>query len=205
MEEFERAPGCLCNVLAVLGDGEEAMQATCRAAIELAESSNARLTLVRTCEPGRSYVWIAPFAVGAAYLPPEVESPDEAARQLACFAEQVPSSIPVTTMVLTSDSQACLLKLLHERHFGAIVAEAALLSRWRRLRRQLRDAQLQMVLIRGECADQDGGSNPRQFSSTGLTKDGAVDAEQVPKGRGRGHAGLRPWSARRLAGAGSKH
>jgi hypothetical protein len=205
MEEFVRTPGCICNVLAVLGDGEDSMRATCRAAIEIAESSNARLTLVRTCEPGRSYVWIAPFAVGAAYLPPEVESPDQAARELAQFVDLVPESIPVTTLVLTSDSQACLLKLLHERHFGVVVTDASLMHRWRRLRRELRREQLQTVLIRGECPDQDGGSFPGQLSSKGLTKDGAVDAEQVHEGRGRSHAGLRHWGARRLAGAGSKH
>jgi hypothetical protein len=205
MREFGRTPGCICNVLAVLGDGEESMQATCHAAIELAQSSNARLTLVRTCEPGRAYVWVAPFAVGAAYLPAEVQSPEDAARELARFVDQVPDSISVTTLVLGSDSQACVLKLLGERHFGAIVADADLLSRWRRLRRELRREQLQTVLIRAECPLQDGGSIPAQLSSNGLTKDGAVDAEQVHEGRGRGHAGLRSWSARRLAGAGSRH
>jgi hypothetical protein len=192
-------------VLAVLGDGEDSMQATCRAAIDLAESTNARLTLVRTCEPGRSYVWVAPFAVGAAYLPPEVESPDEAARQLARIVEQVPNWIPVTTLVLTSDTQACLLKLLRERHFGAIVADAGLLSRWRRLRREVLREQLQTVLVGGACEDQNGGSIPGQFSSNGLTKDGAVDVDQVPEGRSRSHAGLRLWGARRLAGAGGDH
>jgi hypothetical protein len=181
------------------------MQATFRAAVALAESTNARLTLAKTCEQGRAYVWIAPFAVGAAYLPPDVESPDEAARMLARIVEQVPDSIPVTTLVLTSDSQACLMKLMHERHFGAIVAEADLLSRWRRLRRQLRREQSQTMLIAGGCAQQDAGSILTQFSSSGLTKDGAVDAEQVPEGRRRGHAGVWPWSARRLAGAGSEH
>jgi hypothetical protein len=181
------------------------MQATFRAAVELAERANARLTLVKTCEQGRAYVWIAPFAVGAAYLPPEVESPEEAARMLAHVVEQVPDSISVTTLVLTSDSQACLLKLLCERHFGAIVADADLLSRWRRLRRELRREQLQIVLISGGCVQPDAGSILDQFSSSGLTKDGAVDAEQVPEGRSRSHAGLWPWSARRLAGAGSEH
>jgi hypothetical protein len=192
-------------VLAILGDGEDSMQATCRAAIDLAESTNARLTVVRTCEQGRAYVWIAPFAVGAAYLPPEVESPEEAARQLARFVDQVPNSIPVTTLVLTSDTQTCLLKLLGERHFGAIVADASLLSRWRRLRREVEREHLQTVLVEGACQGQDGGSIPGQFSSKGLTKDGAVDAEQVHEGRGRSHGGLRSWGARRLAGAGSKH
>jgi hypothetical protein len=192
-------------VLAVLGDGEESMQATFGAAVELAEYANARLTLAKTCEQGRAYVWIAPFAVGAAYLPSEVESPDEAARLLARIVEQVPDSIPVTTLVLTSDSQACVLKLLRERHFGAIVADAGLLSRWRRLRREVEREHLQTVLVEGACQGQDGGSIPGQFSSKGLTKDGAVDAEQVHEGRGRGYGGLRSWGARRLAGAGGKH
>jgi hypothetical protein len=192
-------------VLAVLSDGEQSMRETCRAAIELAQATNARLTLVRTCEPGRPYVWVAPFAVGAAYLPPEVESPGEAARQLAALVEEVPNSIPVTTMVLTSDSQACLLKLLRERHFGAIVADSDLMRRWRRLRRQLRRDELQTVLIDAAWDDENGGSYSGQLSSTGLTKDGAVDAEAAHEGHGRGSAGLRPWSARRLAGAGSRH
>jgi hypothetical protein len=181
------------------------MQATLRAAVELAESANARLTLVRTCEQGRAYVWIAPFAVGAAYLPSEIESPDEAARLLARIVEQVPDWIPVTTLVLSSDSQTCVLKLLRERHFGAIVAEADLLSRWRRLRRQLLREQLPTMLIAGGCAQQDAGSMLNQFSPSGLTKDGAVDAEQVPEGRSRSRGGLWPWSARRLAGAGGEH
>src|SRR5579875_2081498 len=98
MREFGRTPECVCNVLAVLGDGDAVMQATCSAAIELAQAHNACLTLVRTCEPGRAYVWAAPFAVGAAYLPPEVESPAEAARQLARFVDQVPDSVSVTTL-----------------------------------------------------------------------------------------------------------
>ena len=46
-----RAPGgCVCNVLAVLSDGEASMRPTLRAAIDLADSSNSRLTLVKTCE-----------------------------------------------------------------------------------------------------------------------------------------------------------
>lgn len=181
------------------------MRATCRAAIDLAESTNARLTLVRTCEPGRAYVWIAPFAVGAAYLPPEVESPEAAARQLARLVDQIPSSIPVTTLMLTSDTQACLLKLLHERHFGAIVADADLLSRWRRLRHEVEREGLQTVLITGACEDSSGSSSPGQRSSNGLTNDGAIDVVAVAEERSGSHAGLRLWGARRLAGAGTKH
>ena len=180
------------------------MRATFAAAVELAETANARLTLVKTCDQGRAYVWVAPFAVGAAYLPPELESPDDAARLLARLAEQVPGSIPLTTLVLTCDSQALILKLLHERHFGAVVAEKDQLARWRRVRRELQREQVQTVLIGHACVIENAGSIPAHPSS-GLTRDGAVNADQVSEGRRRRHAGLRPWSARRLASAGGEH
>ena len=112
VKEFGRTPGgCVCHVLAVLGDGKESIEATFAAAVDVADRANARLTLVKTCDPGRAYVWAVPFAVGGAYLPPEMESPEEAARLLARLAERVPASIPLTTLVLGSDSQAALQKI----------------------------------------------------------------------------------------------
>jgi hypothetical protein len=188
-------------VLAVLSDGEESMRATLRAAVELAESANARLTLVKTCEQGRAYVWVAPFAVGAVYLPPELESPDQACQVLSRLVAEVPNAIPVTMLVLPSDSQTSLLKLLRERHFGAVVADRDQIAHWGRVRRQLRREQLEVVLV---CPAQNRGSIPEQISSTGLTKDGAVDAHEMPEGRHRRGGGLRPWSARRLASAGGE-
>lgn len=177
------------------------MHATLNAAIELAERANARLTLVKTCENGRAYVWVAPFAVGAAYLPPELESPDEACQVLSRLVSEVPDSIPVTMCVLTSDSQASLLKILHERHFGAVVLDKDQLAHWGRVRRQLRREQLQVVLI---SPAMDRGSNPGQLSSSVLAKDGKFDDVQVPEGRKRRRAGVRPWSHRRLASAGGE-
>lgn len=149
MRECGRAPVCICNVLAVIGDGEESIRATLAAAVELAEVANARLTLVKACEQGGTYVWIAPFAVGAAYMPPPLESPEDASRLLARVAEDVPASIPLTTLVLTADPQTSLLRLLRAGNFGAIVADGDLLSHWWRLRRHLRHEQLRTVLIRG--------------------------------------------------------
>ncbi len=180
------------------------MRATFRAAVDLADRANARLTLVKTCDEGRAYVWVAPFAVGAAYLPPEFESPDEAARLLAQLAEEVPGSIPLTTLVLTCDAQRLMLKLLCERHFGAVVAEKDQLARWRRVRRQLQREHVQTVLISGDCPPEDGGSSPGQPSSSELPEDGAVDAVQVSEGRRHRRGGFRPWSARRLASAGGE-
>ena len=189
-------------MLAVLSDGEDSMQATLRAAVELADSSNARLTLVKTCEQGRSYVWVAPFAVGAAYLPPEVESADEASRVLARLVEEVPDSIPVTMLVLPScDAQGALLKLFDQRHFGAFVADKTQLWHWRRVARRLRREQLQTILVSPAF---EPGSVFGQLSSD-PPGDGPEDTISVPEERGRRHRGRRNWSARRLASAGGEH
>ncbi len=104
------------------------MRDTLQAAVALAESEYARLTLVKTCDAGRAYVWVAPFAAGGAYLPPAVDSPDEAGRILARVAERVPQEIPVTMLVLGSDTQASLLQLLRSGCYGAVVADRNLLS-----------------------------------------------------------------------------
>ena len=202
VKEFGRTPGgCVCNVLAVLSDGQASMHATLSAAVELAESANARLTLVKTCENGRAYVWVAPFAVGAAYLPPELESPDEACHVLSQLVSEVPDSIPVTMCVLTSDSQNSLLKILHERHFGAVVVDKDQLAHWGRVRRQLRREQLPVVLI---SPAMDRGENPGQLSSSVPATGGEFGDVQVPEGRRRRRAGVHPWSNRRLASAGGE-
>lgn len=199
MKEFGRTPGCICNVLAVLSDDEESMSATLRKAVELADAHNARLTLVKTCEQGRAYVWVAPFAVGSAYLPPELESPEQAAHVLSRLADQVPASIPVTLLVLTKGTQESLLTLLRKAQFGAVVADADLLTHCWRLRRWLRGEQLYIVPVTRDRPAENGGSVAGQFSTSGLT-DGAVDAEKLTEGlRRRWSAGLRPWSGRHLA------
>ena len=199
MQEFGRTPRCICNVLAVLSDGEESMQATFRAAVELAQNANARLTLVKTCERGRSYVWVAPFAVGSAYMPPDVGSPEEAAQALSRLAEEVPDSISVTTLVLTEDTQAALLGLLAKGHFGAVVTERGLLSGCRRVRRLLRNEQVFTVLVDCDREEENALADGARILSGGLTRDGAVEAETVSAGRSR-RLGLWPWNGRRLAG-----
>jgi len=127
----------MCNVLGVLGDSEDEAWATLNAATALADAENARLTLVKTCECGRAYVWITPFAYGGAYVPPPVDSPAEAARLLARVAEFVPGTISLTTLVLGPDTQRALVKLLQAGNYGAVVADKQLLTHCRRLRREL--------------------------------------------------------------------
>lgn len=158
------------------------------AALELAESRRARLTLAKTCDGGRAYVWVAPFAVGGAYLPPELESPEQAARELARVVEQVPSSVPVTTIVLGADAPVSLLRLLRSGNYGAVVADRQLLGRCWRVRRQLRRDGLLTVAT---------GADPVVSSA-----EVAEPVEPIGEARRLHHIGIRPRYRRRLAGAG---
>lgn len=145
--EFGRTPGQIRNVLAVLSDGGDSVGRVLAAAVELAEAEHARLTLAKTCPGGRAYVWVAPFAAGGAYVPPPVESPEEACRILVRAAEEIPGCIPVTMRVLGCDTQRALVKLLRDGDFGAVVGDRALFSCCRRLRRQLRRDQIMTVQV----------------------------------------------------------
>jgi hypothetical protein len=182
------------------------MAATLRAAVELADARNARLTLVKTCEQGRAYVWVAPFAVGSAYLPAELESPEEAAQILARLATEVPASIPLTTLVLTRDTQTSLLKLLGQGHFGAIVADPDLLSHCRRLRRWLQREQIWSIAVEPASSEQSSSATVAARFSSNRPTEGVVDPEELSEGlRRRWSAGLRSWGNHHLAGAGGKH
>ncbi len=180
------------------------MRETLQAAIALADSEHSRLTLVKTCAAGRAYTWVAPFAAGGAYLPPEIESPEEAGRILSSLAEQVPDSIPLTMLVLGSDTQASILQLLRSGCYDAVVAERGLLSHCRRLRRQLHRDQVQIIHISGCFRNEDGGKMPAYPTSSGVREDDATDADQVFEGGSGRNVGLRPGLAGRLAGAGGE-
>jgi hypothetical protein len=115
------------DVLAVLEDGEEQIQGCLAAAVEIAERDHARLTLAKTTDPGRLVRWLCPFAVGTLYLPAQISL--EAGHTLARAAEFVPQDIPLTTVLLSDDTQRELVRLLRAGRFGAVVAGAPLLAR----------------------------------------------------------------------------
>lgn len=196
----------MCNVIGVLGDNEDQMWETFNAAVALAESEHARLTLAKTCDDGRAYVWVTPFAFGGVYVPPPLDSPADASRALARVVESVPDCIPVTTLVLGTDTQRSLVQLLHGGQYGALVADADLIKHARKLRRELRRNEIRCVPVTLDGADLSAGATiPAHFWSNGHTEDGVLDGMQVSKGLVRGRvSGLRPGYHRRLAGAGSK-
>jgi hypothetical protein len=173
----------MCNVLGVLGDGEDQAWAILNAAIALADAENARLTLVKTCDGGRSYVWVTPFAYGGAYVPPPLDSPTDAARLLARVAEFVPGTIPVTTLVLGPDTQRSLVRLLRAGNYGAVVADKQLLSHCRRLRRELQRESIREVPVTLAGPVQPQADPVASQLSRNTQADGAPIAE-APAGTG---------------------
>jgi hypothetical protein len=137
----------MCNVIGVLGDDEDEIWETFRAAVDLADAERSRLTLTKTCDDGRSYVWVTPFGFGGAYIPPAIDTPEAAERTLARIAEAVPNAIPVTTQVLGANTQDALVKLLRCGHYNAIVANHSLLAHCRRLRRELKRLDIQTFSV----------------------------------------------------------
>jgi hypothetical protein len=169
----------MCNVLGVLGDSEDQVWATLNAAIDLADAENARLTLVKTCDCGRPYVWITPFAYGGAYVPPPVDSPAEAARLLARVAEFVPGTISLTSLVLGPDTQRALVRLLHAGNYGAVVADKQLLTHCRRLRRELRREGIREVPVTLRLPER---RDPETVASQLSSRDTEVDGVQIVEG-----------------------
>jgi len=177
----------MCNVLGVLGDSEDQTWATLNAAIALAEEENARLTLVKTCDCARAYVWVTPFAYGGAYVPPPLDSPAEAARLLARVAEFVPETISLTTLVLGPDTQRSLVRLLHAGNYGAVVAERQLLTHCRRLRRELRHEGIREVPVTLRLPEH---ADPATVASQLSLRETEVDGAQIAQGPGSNSGAL---------------
>jgi len=135
----------MCEVLAVLEDAEDQLWTTFEAAIDLAAAENARLTLAKTVEAGRSYMWLSPFAFGGAYVPPPITAEADAERLLTRAAELVPAWLPVTTLMLGHDTQDALRRLIRNGRYGAVVAGPKLFRHCPRFARDLRRTDIRCV------------------------------------------------------------
>jgi hypothetical protein len=138
------------------------MWETFDAAVELAEVERSRLTLAKTCELGHSYVWVAPFCAAGVYVPPMIESPEEAGRIVARAAEFVPEWIPVTTLVLGPETGRELRRLVRCGHYEAVVAPKFLLSRRHLLARDLRRQGIRAVPM-PECRPEARRTGPSRI------------------------------------------
>ena len=126
----------LRNVLGVLEDDDQ-LCTTLEAAVELADIENARLTLAKTTDAGQGYIWFSPFAYGGLYMPPPLDAAVEAERLLAKAVELVPDSLPVSTVLLSSETQVVLLKLIRGGCYDMLVTGPKLLARCPQLARDL--------------------------------------------------------------------
>jgi hypothetical protein len=135
------------HVLGLLEDGEERLWTCLGRSVELAEREHARLTLAKTTDPGRLVRWLGPFAIGTLYLPGQGDALVEAGHALARAAEFVPQDVPLTTLLLTDETQRELLRLIRSGRYDALVACAGLLSRCRRLSRELRKLNIETVPV----------------------------------------------------------
>jgi hypothetical protein len=135
------------NVVGVLEDEPDRLWSTFASAVELADRERARLTLVKTLETGRAYVWCVPFGAGSVYLPPDEDPGVHAGRLLARAAEFVPMEIPVTTLVLGLDTERDLRRLISRGDYDAVVANERFLRHRRKLRRDCRRAVVEIVAV----------------------------------------------------------
>jgi hypothetical protein len=126
----------MCNVLGVLEEDDQ-LWTTFEAAVDLAGAENARLTLAKTTDAGRCYMWLSPFAFGGAYMPPPLDAAIKAKWLLAQAAELVPEWLPVTTLLLGSETQDVLLKLIRAGRYDVLVGGPKLFRHCPRLVRDL--------------------------------------------------------------------
>jgi hypothetical protein len=154
----------LRNVVAVLEDRPGRLWSTFSAAVDLADREHARLTLAKTQEPEQRYAWCAPFALGG-YLPPEEDPLVHAGRLLAHAAEFVPMEIPVTTMVLGTDTERELRRLLSCGCHDAVVAGESFLRRARKLRRLCTDSGILTLAVQA-AAHAEPEARPRPLPVT---------------------------------------
>ncbi len=135
------------HVLGVLEDRERCLSSAFERAVALAESERARLTLVKTTDPGRIVRWLSPFVVGSLYVPSSVDPQTACGHLLARAAEFVPRDIPLTTLLLTENTQRALQKLVRDGRYDALVATAALLAHCPKLTRDLRRLGIRAVAV----------------------------------------------------------
>jgi hypothetical protein len=154
------------HVVALLHDGEADAWAVLERAVELADTERARLTLAKTTDPGWLFRWFSPLTPLCRMAPlPEVDLTTVAGRRLARWAEIVPVSIPVCTVLLPTDTAAALGRLAARTPYDLLVVAASPLARSLKLRRQLRRLEVSTLAVA-----YDGfpwtGSSPREASET---------------------------------------
>jgi hypothetical protein len=139
------------HLLVVIGDEQDEMWALLDRAVELADAEHARLTLAKTCGPGRVAMCLCSFAALACAPPVRAEQLQlEASRRLAQAAEFVPAAIPLCTLVLGTDTPRSLRRLVQTGSYDLIVASQCELRRDHGLRRAIRKLGIAALMVTTE-------------------------------------------------------
>jgi nucleotide-binding universal stress UspA family protein len=105
------------NIL-VCVDGSRQADGALNEAIDLAESQNSRLTLLTAVS--RPPYWAnTPMTAGLESIEPELQR--EAAATLRAAVDQVPASIPVTTILSEDPIRDALVCQIHSGHYDLVV------------------------------------------------------------------------------------
>lgn len=137
------------HVLGVLEDDGPSLWRTFDCAVALADRELARLTLAKTTDPGVLLRWFGGAAMQSVALSSdELDFPRIASHTLARVVEFVPAGIPVTTVVLGTNTTRALLAVIERGCFDTLVAGETLLTR-RRLRCALGRIEIRTVVPAG--------------------------------------------------------
>jgi hypothetical protein len=140
--------GAVNHILSVLEDDEARLQQTFACAVGLADRERARLTLVKTTDPGWLMRWFAPTAIQSMMVPQCcLEFEEMAGHRLAAAVEFVPAQIPVTTAVLSRNTSRGLHQLLRSGRYDVLVVSDVLLHRCPRLARELVAREIAVVSV----------------------------------------------------------
>jgi hypothetical protein len=141
------------HVLGVLDDDEQLLERTFECAVGLADRERARLTLVKTTDPGWLMRWFAPAAIQSMMVPETfLEFERIACNRLARAAEFVPTCVPVTTVVLPRNTTKGLRQLLAKGCYDVLVASVPLLHHCPKLTRELARQEIEVISVPHEQA-----------------------------------------------------
>lgn len=167
------------HVLVLLDDDERAMFPVLDRAIELAEVEHARLTIAKTTDPGRIVRWFGPMAM-ISRGGPMIEPPlDCQSRALDCAAAYVPASIPLTRVLLGSNTGRALRRLAQTQCYDLLIVREGFAAHNRRLRKEIRALGLSELAVHPRSGSPASvpasGPAPASTPSIGISREDVLE------------------------------
>jgi len=136
------------NVVGVLESDRGSTDAVIDTVTAIALDSGARVTLAKTCDPGKLMRWLAPCIADALHTG-EVERglTEEARTTLARIAEWLPTDLCFQTIVLGPSTPGALRELVRSEIYDTLVLGHQLLARDPGLERYAHDHAVRIVRV----------------------------------------------------------